>query len=118
MRAASFAVAAKQGVLTGVDIYQGNGMIFSQVFQERRQFIELRSFARIDEEGGAGKIALTGGVQFGKNRNQLDRKIVHAIKADVFKGSEDGALPGAGEPGEDHKLASFLSCVSFHVGEV
>jgi hypothetical protein len=79
------------------------------MFQERRKLFELDAFAGVDEKGGAAKVAFSGGVEFGKNRNQFDGKIVDAVEAHVFKGVEDGAFAGAGETGENDELASGAS---------
>jgi hypothetical protein len=65
----------------------------------------LHAFARIHEERRAGEVSFAGGVEFGKDRDELDGEIVHAIKAHILEGPEDGALARAGESGEDNELA-------------
>ena len=67
------------------------------------------AFARVNEQRSTCKAALAGSVKFGKNRNQLDRKIVYAIKTHVLKRVEDGAFPRAGQAGENDELAGFGS---------
>jgi hypothetical protein len=61
----------------------------AEMLEERGQFLKLIAFARIDEERGARKAAIAGGVKFGKNRNQFDGKIVYAIKTHVLERVED-----------------------------
>ena len=62
MRAAGLAVAAEERIVGGIDEDQGDGMIFTKMFQERREFFELHAFASIDEQSGARKVAFAGGV--------------------------------------------------------
>src|SRR5262249_18033856 len=104
MRAARFAVAAKQRVFGSFDEDERNRMLATKELQQRRQFLELRTFSSIDEQGGAGETAITGGVQLSKNRNEFDRKIVDAVEAHVLERFEDGAFAGAGKAGKNDKL--------------
>ena len=67
VRAARFAVAAEQSVVVGIDEDERNGVILAEMLEEGGEFFELNTFASIDEQGGAGKIAFAGGVQLRKN---------------------------------------------------
>src|ERR1700722_17981356 len=78
-----------------------------EMFEQRRQFLELFTLASVNEERCARELAVAGGVELGKNRDQLDGKIVDAIEAHILKRVEDGALPRAGKSGEDDELAGF-----------
>jgi len=69
MRAARFAVAAEKRVVAGIDEDQSDGMVLAKMLEERRELFELHAFARIDQQGGTGKVAFAGGVQFGKDGN-------------------------------------------------
>ena len=44
-------------------------------------------------------------MQFTENGNQFDGKVIHAVKAQIFKSLEDSAFSGAAKAGEDHQLA-------------
>ena len=65
----------------------------------------MRAFASVDEQRGSGEIAFAGGVQLGKNRDQLDREVIDAVEAHVFEGAQDGTFSRAGKAGEDDELA-------------
>src|SRR6266436_6577394 len=97
MRAAGFAVAPQQRIFVGFDENQRDGMILFQVFQERRQFLQLHAFARVHQQGGARKVPFTRGVQLRKDGDELHGKIVHAVEAHVLEGVQDGAFAGAGK---------------------
>jgi hypothetical protein len=84
-------------------------MILTKMFQERGEFFQLDTLAGIDEQGGASEIAFASGIQLGKDGDQLDGKIIDAVEAHVFEGAENGAFAGAGESGEDDKLARVLA---------
>jgi len=59
-------------------------------------FIDLRRLLAVHETVVvAREIAFARRVQLGKNRNQLNRQIVHAVVAHVLKRLEDRAFPGA-----------------------
>src|SRR5713226_10501155 len=89
-------------------------MILAQVFEQSGELLELQAFARIHQERGSREVALPRGMQFGKNGDELDRKIVHAVKAHVLEGSQDRAFSGTGEPGEDNELPGVMSRVRLH----
>ena len=114
MGTARLAVTAEQCVIVGVDEHQGDGMILAKMFQQRREFFELYAFAGIDEKSGTSEIALAGGVQFGKNRHQLDGKIIDAVEAHVLEGFEDGAFSRAGDAGKDNEMARVASGWRLH----
>ena len=69
----------------------------------------MKAFAGINEKSGAREITFACSVQFRKNRNQFDGKIVDTIKTHVLKRVEDSAFSRAGKSGEDDKLAGFGS---------
>src|SRR6266852_4785833 len=87
-------------------------MIFFQVFQQRRQFFQLRALPRIYQQGRARKVSFTRGVQLRKDGDELHRKIVHAVETHVFEGVQDGAFSGAGESGEDDEMPRVVSAAS------
>jgi NAD(P)H-hydrate repair Nnr-like enzyme with NAD(P)H-hydrate epimerase domain len=95
MRAARLAVAAEERIVCGINENEGDGMIFAKVLQQRRKLFQLHAFAGIHEEGSTSKIAFAGSVQLGKNRNQLNRKIIDAIEAHVLESVEDSAFSRA-----------------------
>src|SRR5260370_1062016 len=72
-------------------------MIFFQMFQQRRQFFQLRALARIDQQGRARKVSFSRRMQFRKNRDELHGKIIHAVKAHVLEGMQYGAFPVPGK---------------------
>jgi hypothetical protein len=78
------------------------------MLQEGRQFVQLRALPRVHHQRGPRKVAITGGVQFGKDRHQFDGQIIDAIETHVFEGFEYGAFTGAGQPGENYKVSSFM----------
>jgi hypothetical protein len=82
-------------------------MMVAKMFQQRRQFLELFAFAGVDEKRRACEAAVAGSMELGKNRNQLDGKIVDAIKAHVLKRMKDGAFSRTGKSGEDDELPGF-----------
>jgi hypothetical protein len=96
MRTARLAVATQQRVFAGFDKDKSDRMMLAEMFQERRELLELFAFASVNEKRGACETAVARGVEFGKDRNQLDWKVVHAIKAHVLEGMKDGAFSGAG----------------------
>jgi len=71
-------------------------MLLAQMFQQRRQFLELFAFASVNEKRRTREAAVAGSMELRKNRNQLDGKIVYAIKAHILKRVEDGAFSRAG----------------------
>jgi hypothetical protein len=95
MRATGLAIAAEERVVGGIDEDQGDGMILTKMLQERREFFELHAFASVDEQSGARKVALAGGMQFRKNGNQFNRKVVNAVEAHILESVEDGAFSRA-----------------------
>lgn len=99
-----FAVAAQQGVFAGVDEHERDGMLAAQMFEQGREFRELRAFASVHEQGRAREIGFTGGVQLRKNGNELDGEVVDTVEAHIFKGAKNGAFSGAGKTGEDDEL--------------
>ncbi len=109
MRPAGLAVAPEQSILSGFDKDEGNGMHAAKMLQERGQLLKLVAFTSIDKQRSTGKTAFAGSVEFGKNWNQFDGKIVDAIETHVLECVQDGALSGAGESGEDDELAGFGS---------
>jgi hypothetical protein len=109
MRPARLAVTAQQGVFAGFDENESDGMLLPQVFQKRGQFLKLVAFAGVHEKRSTREAAFACGVKLRKNRNQLDGKIVDAIKTHVLERVEDGALSRARESGEDDQLAGFVS---------
>jgi len=109
MRAASFAVAAKERVFGGFDIDEDDGVVAAKMLEEARKLGELQAFAGINEQSGALETAFAGGVEFGEDGDEVDRKIVDAVVAHIFEGFEDGALAGAGESGEDDELAALIA---------
>ena len=115
VRPARLAVAAEERVITGIDEDEGDGMILAKMLQQGREFFELRSFASIDQQGGAAKITFACGVQFRKNGHQLDGKIIDAVEAHVFEGPEDGAFSRAGNAGENDEVARVVSGGLLHV---
>src|SRR5580692_2773062 len=115
MRTARLAIAAEQRVIAGIDEDQRDGMILPEVLQQGGELFELRAFAGIDQQGGAGKVSLAGGVQFRKNGHQLDGKVVDTVEAHVFEGAEDGAFSGARNPGEDNEVSRVVSFRLLHV---
>src|SRR5579871_5983666 len=109
MGAAGLAVAPKQSVFAGFDENESNGMLLTQVLQKRGQFLELVAFTSVNQKSRARESAFAGGVKLGKNRNQLDRKIVDAVEAHIFERVQDGAFSRAGKTGKDDELAGFGS---------
>jgi hypothetical protein len=84
-------------------------MLLAKMLQQRWKLLKLFAFASVNEKCGTREATLARGVQLGKDRNQLDREIVDAIKAHILERVEDGAFSGAGEPGEDDELTRFVS---------
>src|SRR5438874_9149642 len=80
MRTAGFAVASQQGVLISLDEHQRNRMIFLEMLQKRRQFLELQALARVHQQGCSGEVAFACGMKFRKNGYEIDRKVVHAVE--------------------------------------
>src|SRR5580658_6246684 len=115
MRTACFAVAAEERVIAGVYEYQSDGMIFAKVLQQSRKLFELGAFARIDQQGGAAKVAFAGGMQFRKNGHQLDGKIIDAVEAHILESAKDGAFSGAGNAGENDEVARVVSGGLLHL---
>src|SRR5713226_9458340 len=107
MRPARLAISAQERVVVGININEGDGVIFAQVLQERRQFFQLQSLARVNEQRRAREVPFTGSVQLRKNGNQIDRQIVDTIEAHVLERVQDGTLSGTGKAGEDYKLSCF-----------
>ncbi len=101
------AVTAQQSVFASFDKDESDGMHTAEMLQERGQFLELIAFASVDEKRGTRKAAVAGGVEFSENRNQLDGKIVDAIKTHVLEGVQDRAFSGARQAGENDELAGF-----------
>src|SRR5579884_397602 len=108
MRPARLAVPSQQRVFARFDVYQRDGMVLLQMFQQRGQFLEMRALPRIHQQRCAREIAFPCGVQLRKNRNQLDGQVVHAIKAHILERAQDRALPRSGETRQDNEL----SCVT------
>jgi len=115
VRPARLAIAAEERVIAGIDEDQRDGMILAKVLQQSGELFELRSFARIHQQGGAAKVAFAGGVQFRKNGHQLDGEVIDTVEAHVFEGAEDGAFSGAGNAGEDNEVARVVSGGLLHV---
>src|ERR1700674_5858480 len=105
MRAARLAEAAEERVVAGIDEDKRDGMILAEMLEQRGKLVQLHTFARIDQQGGARKGAFAGGMQLGKNGHQFDGKIIDAVEAHVLEGAEDGAFSGAGNAGEDDEMA-------------
>src|SRR5437773_7687850 len=114
MRTAGFAVASQQGLFIRLDERQRNRMIFLEMLQKRRQFLELQALARVHQQGCSGEVAFACGMKFRKNGYEIDRKVVHAVEAHILKGPQHGAFPGAGGSGEDDQLARVLSRRRLH----
>ena len=55
-------------------------------------------------------------MQFGKNRNELDRQVIDAVEPHVFKSAQDGTFSRAGQAGENDELAGIGSSSLFHGG--
>src|ERR1051325_1165580 len=114
MWAACFAVAPQQGIFIRLDEHQRNRMIFLEMLQQWRQLLELQAFASIHQQGCPGEIAFAGGMKFGKDGNDIYRKVVHAVEAHVLKSTQHGAFSRSGESGEDDELARVLSRGRLH----
>ena len=74
----------------------------------------MLAFACINEQRGAGEVTFASGMQLRKNGNQLDGKVIHAVKAHVLEGVEDGTFSRTGKSGEDDELSCVLSGLRFH----
>src|SRR6202041_1802922 len=109
VRATRLAVAAQQSVFAGFDEDDRDRVVNAKMLQDRGQFLKLIAFACVNEQRCAREAAIAGGVELGKDRNEFDGKIVHAIKAHVLEGVEDGAFSRTGQAGENDKLAGFGS---------
>ncbi len=114
MRAPRLAVPPQEGILVRFDENQRDGMISFQVFQEWRQFSELRALACVYQQGRSRKVSFTRSMQFRKNGDELHGKIVHAVEAHVFEGTEDSAFAGTGESGKDDQLPGVVSRLRLH----
>src|SRR5947208_14012194 len=104
MRSTRLAVTPKQRIFVRLDKVQGDGMISFEVFQQRRQLFELQALARIHKQCRARKVAFAGRMKFRKDRDEVNRKVVHTIEAHVLESAEHGAFSSAGEPSEDDEL--------------
>jgi hypothetical protein len=81
------------------------------------EIVDLVAFAGIDEKGGAFNFAAAALVKFAEGGDQGDRKIIYAIKPEVFEGIEYRTFAGTGQAGEKHKLAAVaLSSGTRHGG--
>ena len=67
MWAAGFAVAAEESVVAGINIDKRDRVIFAEMLQKRREFLELLAFAGVHEQSGASEVAFVGGVKFGED---------------------------------------------------
>src|SRR5437870_6937167 len=92
MRSTRLAVTPKQRIFVRLDKDQGDGMISFEVFQQRRQLFELQALARIHKQCRARKVAFAGRMKFRKDRDEVNRKVVHTIEAHVLESAEHGAF--------------------------
>src|SRR5260221_1747715 len=116
MRPPGLAVSPEQRIIVGFDKHQGNRMVFAQVFQQARQFLQLQTLTSILQERRPFELGFAGLMQLRKNGNQFHRQVVHAVEAHVFKCAQHGAFAGAGKPGQDDQLARFSFYSRLHGG--
>src|SRR5262249_25486609 len=107
MRPARLAITAQQSIFSGFNKNDRDRMHPAEMLEQRRQFLKLVAFAGVHEERRARETAFTRSVKLCENRNQLDGKIVDAIKTHVLKGVQDSAFPRAGETRQDDKLTGL-----------
>src|SRR5271163_4046219 len=104
MRAARLAETPHQGFVTRFQEDQAHGMLAAQLAIDRRELFDLLALARVNQKCGALHFSDPFNVQLAEHRNQRDRKVIDAVKTEIFKSIEDRSLAGTGEPRDDYKL--------------
>src|ERR1700680_1356495 len=114
MRPPCFAKSPQQGVSLSLDENERRGVLRAQLPEDGRKFFELFPLARIHQQGGALDFTAALHVQFTECGDQLDGKIVDAVKTEVFKCLEHGAFARAAESGKNHQLPGVARWSALH----
>ena len=76
-------------------------------FRISGKLFQLGAFAHVHDQRGAANLARLHG-QVGELRDQLDRKVVDAVVAQVFEGLQDRGLPRPAHAGDDDQFGRGL----------
>src|SRR5208283_2239826 len=105
VRAARLAKAAKQDWITGFEKDNARRNDSPHRLQNRRQLLELRTLAHVNHQRRARNFARLQG-QFGEARNEFDRQIVDAVKAEIFKRLQGRGFARPAHPRNDDQFGT------------
>ena len=103
MRTAGLAETAQKNGVGGLEEDDLGRDHASNRFEDAREFLQLRAFANVDDERGAADFAGLHS-QFREFRDQLDRKVIDAVVAEIFEGLQYGGLSRTAHSGNEDQF--------------
>ena len=109
MRTPRLAEAAHQRFVVGFEKQQPRIDAAPDLPEDSRELPQSRPFAHIDHQRRAPD---RGGIahQFGKLRDQFDRKIIDGVIAEIFQRAQHRTLARAAHSGDDHQFRAACDC--------
>jgi len=109
---------AQQSILGRLNENKRRGVLGAQLPQNGGQFFQLLALAHVHEQGRTLNFPAGTHVQFTECGDECNRKIIDAIKTEVFEGFEDGAFARAAKAGEDHQLPGVARVSALHAASL